>query len=91
MTALVFVEPGDELSLQALAFARRLAEGPRFALRAIKEAVDHGVGAPLTTGLALERGLFAGLYATEDRVTGLDSFLADGPGKARFGRVEPDG
>lgn len=75
---------------EALALARTLADGPRFALRAIKEAVDHGVDTSLTAGLALERGLFAGLYATGDRVAGLESFLANGPGRARFGRVDPD-
>jgi enoyl-CoA hydratase/carnithine racemase len=68
----------------AAEYADRLAAGPRFAIQAIKEAVDHGGDAPLSSGLALERSLIAGLFATEDRNTGMASFISDGPGKARF-------
>ena len=63
--------------------AAQLAAGPRFAVRAIKQAVDQAAGA-LEAGLALERSLIAGLFATPDRRTGIESFLADGPGRARF-------
>ena len=59
--------------------------GPAYALRAAKEAVDGGLETDLDTGLALERTLFAGLFATEDRETGMRSFVEDGPGKAVFG------
>lgn len=68
----------------ALAYARKLAAGPRFAIQAIKEAVDHGGDAPMEAGLALERSLIAGLFATQDRTTGMQSFLAEGPGTAEF-------
>jgi enoyl-CoA hydratase/carnithine racemase len=68
----------------ALAYARKLAAGPRFAIQAIKEAVDHGGDAPMETGLALERSLIAGLFATQDRTTGMQSFLTEGPGTAEF-------
>jgi enoyl-CoA hydratase/carnithine racemase len=71
----------DQVYDRAHSFARELARGPRFALSAIKQAVDQGGGA---SGLALERALIAGLFATEDKREGLRSFLADGPGKARF-------
>lgn len=64
---------------QALATANRLAAGPRFAVAAIKEAVD-GRG----DGLALERALIAGLFATEDKGIGMRSFLDNGPGRATF-------
>lgn len=63
----------------AIELAATLANGPRFSLAAIKEAVN-GSG----DGLALERSLIAGLFATEDKVLGMDSFLENGPGKARF-------
>jgi enoyl-CoA hydratase/carnithine racemase len=63
--------------------AARLAAGPRLAIRAIKQAVDQAAGAR-DAGLALERSLIAGLFATPDRTTGMRSFLADGPGRARF-------
>ena len=69
---------------RAAELARSLAAGPRMAIRAIKEAVDHAAGA-LPGGLALERSLIAGLFATPDRAAGMRSFLEDGPGRARFG------
>jgi enoyl-CoA hydratase/carnithine racemase len=68
----------------AVAFARRLAAGPRFAIQAIKQAVDHGLDGSLEAGLALERSLIAGLFATEDKQVGMASFQAEGPGRARF-------
>lgn len=68
----------------ALEHARRLARGPRFAVQAIKQAVDHGGEAPAEAGLALERSLMAGLFATRDREIGMSSFQTEGPGKARF-------
>ncbi|MYW96270.1 enoyl-CoA hydratase/isomerase family protein [Amycolatopsis rubida] len=69
----------------ALSFAKELAAGPRFAIQAIKEAVDQGADLPIAGGLALERSLIAGLFATADRDTGMASFLRHGPGKATFG------
>jgi len=78
------VVPAEEVYGAATQWARRLARGPAYALRAAKEAVDHGLETDLTTGLALERTLFAALFATEDRETGMRSFVEDGPGKAKF-------
>lgn len=73
------VVPADETIDRARAFAATLAAGPRFAIAAIKEAVDRQ-----GDGLALERALIAGLFATEDKTVGMRSFLDDGPGTARF-------
>ncbi|BBB00286.1 putative enoyl-CoA hydratase [Actinacidiphila reveromycinica] len=78
------VVPADEVHAQALQWARRLARGPAYALRAAKEAVDGGLDTDLTSGLTLERNLFAGLFATEDREIGMRSFIENGPGKAEF-------
>src|SRR5512135_1047480 len=62
----------------------RYVGGPAYALRAAKEAVDRGIEVDLATGLEIERMLFAGLFATADRATGMKSFREDGPGKAVF-------
>ncbi|WP_326798664.1 enoyl-CoA hydratase-related protein [Streptomyces sp. NBC_01808] len=78
------VVPDAEVHEQAHAWAARLAKGPAMALRAAKESVDHGLETDLETGLALERSWFAGLFATEDRETGMRSFVEKGPGKAEF-------
>lgn len=79
------VVPAEELLDSAQEFAAQLASGPRFAIRAIKEAVDLGADSSLAAGLALDRNLLAGLFATEDRRVGMASFLTEGPGKAQFG------
>ena len=62
----------------------RLVRGPRYALRAAKEAIDRGLEVDLTTGLEIERVQFAALFATPDRATGMTSFVESGPGKAVF-------
>ncbi|MEZ0090604.1 enoyl-CoA hydratase/isomerase family protein [Streptacidiphilus sp. EB129] len=78
------VVPADEVYATACEWAARLAQGPGYALRAAKEAVDGGLETDLTTGLTIERQLFAGLFATEDREIGMRSFVEEGPGKAKF-------
>ncbi|MEU6079685.1 enoyl-CoA hydratase-related protein [Streptomyces sp. NPDC047108] len=78
------VVPAAEVYEAAHAWASRLAQGPAIALRAAKESVDTGLEADIDTGLAIERNWFAGLFATEDRETGMRSFVEDGPGKAKF-------
>ncbi|WP_431782830.1 enoyl-CoA hydratase/isomerase family protein, partial [Streptomyces chumphonensis] len=74
------VVPAAEVYEAAHAWAARLAKGPAIALRAAKESVDFGLEADIDTGLAIERNWFAGLFATEDRETGMRSFVEDGPG-----------
>ena len=78
------VVPAEEVYPTARAWAARLAAGPAYALRAAKEAVDRGLETDLDTGLAIERQLFAGMFATEDREIGMRSFVEEGPGKAKF-------
>jgi enoyl-CoA hydratase/carnithine racemase len=78
------VVPDDEVYAQAHAWAAQLAKGPALALRAAKEAVDVGLETDIDSGLAVERNWFAGLFATEDRETGMRSFVEEGPGKAKF-------
>lgn len=69
---------------EALALARRFVDGPALALRAAKRAVDDGQEQDLSEGLRLETALFSGLFATEDKRAGMESFLTSGPGKAKF-------
>ena len=78
------VVPAAEVYHTALAWAGQFASGPAYALRAAKEAVDSGLETDLATGLEIERLQFAALFATQDRATGMQSFVENGPGKARF-------
>src|SRR5450755_2711196 len=66
---------------------RRLARyvgGPAYAIKAAKEAIDRGLETDLTTGLEIERMLFAGLFAPKDRAIGRAAFVEHGPGKPVF-------
>jgi enoyl-CoA hydratase/carnithine racemase len=78
------VVPPDEVYPAAVAMASRYVGGPAVALRAAKAAIDGGLDVDLASGLRLESQLFASLFATEDRTAGMQSFLENGPGKARF-------
>jgi enoyl-CoA hydratase len=78
------VVPATEVYDAAHAMVARYVGGPAYALRAAKEAIDRGLEVDLDTGLEIERQLFAGLFATRDRATGMRSFVENGPGKASF-------
>jgi enoyl-CoA hydratase/carnithine racemase len=78
------VVPAEEVYETAMRWASQFATGPTYALRAAKEAIDLGLEVDLDTGLAIERQQFAALFATEDQLTGMTSFVEDGPGKATF-------
>ena len=41
-------------------------------------------GMPESEGLRIEAQQFAALFATSDRTIGMESFIANGPGKAEF-------
>ena len=74
----------DDVYTEAFALARQLAQGPSYALRAAKEAIDRGLEVDLESGLEIERVQFAALFATHDRTVGMQSFIEHGPGKAVF-------
>jgi len=78
------VVPATDVYAEAYRWAARFAAGPALALRAAKEAIDRGLEADLDTGLEIERQSFAALFATDDRSTGMTSFIENGPGKASF-------
>jgi len=78
------VVPAADVYSTARRMAEKFAAGPALALAAAKAAIDGGLDTDLATGLRLESHLFASVFATEDRETGLRSFLESGPGKAVF-------
>ncbi len=78
------VVPADEVYPRAVEYARKFASGPAAAYAAAKKAIDGGLDTDLRTGLDLESELFAVLFATDDQRVGMESFVADGPGKADF-------
>lgn len=64
----------DEVIDTATELAHHLAAAPRHAIRAIKECVD--AAQPVDSrGLALERSLLAGTFATADRSQAMNAFL----------------
>lgn len=77
------VHPVDDVLEAAQAAAMGHAAGPA-SLALAKRAIDGGAGMPLAAGLALEQRLFSDAFATDDLRTGILSFLANGPGVARF-------
>ncbi|MGH2807492.1 MAG: enoyl-CoA hydratase/isomerase family protein [Actinomycetota bacterium] len=78
------VVPAAEVYDTAVKLARKLAAGPRVALMAAKQAIQNGVEVEMDTGLLIERQAFAALFATEDQRIGMESFVEEGPGKAKF-------
>lgn len=79
-----YVAPPEDLRRRATEHAARLAAGPTQAYAAIKllaaTAVSDGVAAADTLSPALS----AGVVATEDAQHGVQSLLANGPGRAVF-------
>jgi enoyl-CoA hydratase/carnithine racemase len=78
------VYPDDKLREETMKFAQSLAAGPTKAHAATKAMVraflDHGVrGADNRIG-----DIAAPLFATQDLQNAVDTFLAEGPGKATF-------
>lgn len=76
--------PAESVYAEALAWAKQFAGAATYAIRAAKESIDRGVEVDLDTGLEIERQQFAALFATEDRTIGMQSFVENGPGKAKF-------
>ncbi len=78
------VVPAAEVYSKAVEMASSYANGPAIALRAAKKAIDEGLEMDLDAALRMESMLFAGLFATDDRRIGMESFVEHGPGKAVF-------
>jgi enoyl-CoA hydratase/carnithine racemase len=69
------VVPAADVYETALELVRPYTNGPVLALRAAKLAIDGGLGMALASGLAWESQLFAGLFATDDRLEGTMAFV----------------
>lgn len=74
----------DDLFEAALGYASLLASGAVVAQGIAKLAIDSGLASGLSEGLLLEQEAFARVFSTEDAATGVQSFLQEGPGKAKF-------
>jgi enoyl-CoA hydratase/carnithine racemase len=73
-----------EFEIAALHWASELGAGAVVAMGLAKRAIDEGLDGSLAAGLDLETDLFVEVFGTEDAKTGVASFLANGPGKAKF-------
>lgn len=78
------VVPAAELFDSASAWASELGSGAVAAMGLAKHAIHAGLGRPLDEGLAAETEAFTEVFETEDAVSGVESFLEHGPGKAKF-------
>jgi enoyl-CoA hydratase len=70
------VVPLDKLMDEALAAAIVIADMPRLAALAAKEAVNRSFESGLTDGVWYERRLFHAMFATEDQKEGMAAFVA---------------
>ncbi|HTH77531.1 MAG TPA: enoyl-CoA hydratase [Ramlibacter sp.] len=75
------VVPLDKLMDEALAAAIVIADMPRLAAMAAKEAVNRSFESSLTDGVWYERRLFHALFATEDQKEGMAAFVAKRKGE----------
>jgi enoyl-CoA hydratase/carnithine racemase len=70
---------------RSVELAAQYAQGPK-ALQYIKRAMMDGLALPLSEAVKVEAEAFGDSFETEDRVTGVESFIEHGPGKATFTR-----
>ncbi len=77
------VHPDDEVLDSAIEMVGAYAAGPA-ALRQAKRSIMDGLHLPIEEAIAVEAREFVAAFQSEDAVTGLTSFLENGPGKAEF-------
>jgi enoyl-CoA hydratase/carnithine racemase len=78
------VVPDDTVHEKGMRFAERLASGPTRAHAATKRIVRAFSDGGIERADDVTPGQFAELFATEDLQNAVRSFLAEGPGKAKF-------
>ena len=77
------VHPDEEVLAEAIAMVGAFANGPA-ALRNCKKAIMDGLHVSIEEAIAIEKREFVASFQTDDSVTGITSFLENGPGKAEF-------
>jgi enoyl-CoA hydratase/carnithine racemase len=77
------VVPDDQLLEKGMKFAHKLADGPTIAHGATKRIIRAYRGG-VDEADRVTPDVFAGLFASEDLKNAVESFLTEGPGKARF-------
>ncbi len=78
------VVPAEQVFVRAVELAAQLAAGAVVAQGLAKRAIDAGHDRALADALDIEGELFVQVFETADARSGVASFLAGGPGKARF-------
>src|SRR5947209_9914230 len=76
--------PAAVLQAEARAMALSLAKGAVAAHALAKRAIDAALEGSLADGVSTEQELFVQVFETDDAKTGVQSFLENGPGKAKF-------
>jgi enoyl-CoA hydratase/carnithine racemase len=74
----------DELLEKGMRFAHRLADGPTLAHAATKRIIRAYRAGGVDEADRVTPDQFADLFASEDLKNAVESFLREGPGKARF-------
>jgi enoyl-CoA hydratase/3-hydroxyacyl-CoA dehydrogenase len=69
------VYENDKFEQEIKTFAEKLAGGPPIAIRLSKQIMNAGSESPLEAALLMEREAFGILFATEDMMEGVNSFL----------------
>jgi enoyl-CoA hydratase/carnithine racemase len=78
------VVPNDQLLEKGMKFAHRLANGPTLAHGATKRIIRAYRAGGVNEADRVTGDQFADLFASEDLKGAVESFLAEGPGKATF-------
>lgn len=78
------VVPGSDVFEESLRLGAELAAGARTAQVMAKRLVDAAPETPLAQGLDHESRSFVSVFDTDDARHGIESFLENGPGRARF-------
>jgi len=74
----------DSVIEYAQSVAAKYASGPAVALAMAKRAINKGLECSMAEGMLIEGQAFAICFASEDQKIGMRTFLAEGPGKAKF-------